>query len=796
MRTETHLNYDWKYIEDDDDRYSLPSFDDSLWENVDLPHTMRLLPFHYVNDDDTCLTGWYRKHIPSSMIEEDRMNILRFEGVAMRGEVYLNGKKACVHDGGFTPFTVEIPEQLRSEGDFFVVAVRCDSRQQLPIAPYGHVIDYLIPGGMYREVSFLSLSRPHIDDVFTYSKSADRPGFRKVHSHISLQNVKGPSFSVEQSIIDEEGTVVYTGQFTAENEKTVCTYFAGEVKMWDCDNPVLYIVRTRLLKRGVEIDRYEHDMGFRDAFFTPEGFFLNGKKIVLKGLNRHQLYPYAGFAMPASQQRKDAEFLKNTLHVNIVRTSHYPQSPHFLKRCDQLGLLVFTELPGWQHISDDRQWRENLNLQLKEMIIQDRNHPSVILWGVRVNESKDCDELYLKTNETARFFDESRQTGGVRNFAGSRLLEDVYTYNDFSQPGLKKARRVTGRKNCAYLVTEHTGHMYPVRFEENGFKHNILALYHAKKLQALYDSKHISGAIGWCMSDYYTHRQFGAGDSVCHHGVSDQFRLLKTAGYLYSSQGDRPFVMHLADDLAIGNYPAHALRALHIYTNCDSVRLFCNERFVGHYFPEYRKFPSLVHPPVIISDTVGALVSEENGFSEREKRIIRKILVSMQHHSLEPTLSDKLLFFYLMKKRNLTYEDAVSLVEKYLLHWDDNTLIWRFEGIYKGEVVKTVVLEPYREGSLRITTESDALEEKETYDVKRIVVSHVDQNGQILRLSNEPVSIEISPEISLIGDDMISLRGGQGAFYVRSNRKEGLARITVRGRDGLCASTVITVLVS
>ena len=138
--------------------------------------------------------------------------------------------------------------------------------------------------------------------------------------------------------------------------------------------------------------------------FRADGFYLNGKKTFLRGLNRHQSYPYIAYAAPESLQRQDARILKNELHCNAVRTSHYPQSQYFLDECDRLGLLVFTELPGWQHIGDGA-WKDRACAMLREMLLQNRNHPSIILWGVRINESVDNDEFYTRTNQIAHALD-------------------------------------------------------------------------------------------------------------------------------------------------------------------------------------------------------------------------------------------------------------------------------------------------------------------------------------------------------------------------------------------------------
>src|SRR6185295_7211512 len=150
------------------------------------------------------------------------------------------------------------------------------------------------------------------------------------------------------------------------------------------DNPVLYRFDAKL-QSGDEHkpygDYFNVRFGFREARFREDGFYLNGQRVQLRGLNRHQNYPYIGCAAPERLQRKDADIIKYELGCNIVRTSHYPQSTHFLNRCDEIGLLVFEEIPGWQHIGD-KDWQALSLRDVQAMIERDRNHPSIIMWGV------------------------------------------------------------------------------------------------------------------------------------------------------------------------------------------------------------------------------------------------------------------------------------------------------------------------------------------------------------------------------------------------------------------------------
>ncbi len=187
----------------------------------------------------------------------------------------------------------------------------------------------------------------------------------------------------------------------------------GAIELWDLKTPKLYHVEVRLLRGTALLDSDMRRIGFREAKFTPQGFSLNGTVVKLRGLDRHQTFPWMGQAMPGRVQRRDAVILRKNLKCNIVRTSHYPQSRHFLDACDEIGLLVLEEIPGWQHIGDQA-WQDLAVDNVDRMIRRDWNHPSIILWGVRINESQDDHDFYTRTNALAHQLDPSRQTGGIR----------------------------------------------------------------------------------------------------------------------------------------------------------------------------------------------------------------------------------------------------------------------------------------------------------------------------------------------------------------------------------------------
>lgn len=242
--------------------------------------------------------------------------------------------------------------------------------------------------------------------------------------------------------------------------------------------------------------------------------------------------------MPDTVQREDADILKRELGVNAVRTSHYPQAQSFIDRCDELGLLVFTEFPGWQHIGDES-WKNQALTNLTEMICQYRNHPSIILWGVRINESIDDEEFYSRTNQLAHHLDPSRQTGGVRCYKKGIFQEDVFTYNDFSHNGLtagcENKSKVTPDIDKPYLITEYNGHMFPTKAyddEEHRLEH---ALRHARVLNSSWQERMTFQEVSAGNERLQTLiRTLEAGDRVCYHGVMDMFRILKMAWLMYT----------------------------------------------------------------------------------------------------------------------------------------------------------------------------------------------------------------------------------------------------------------------
>ncbi len=713
-------------------------------KEVELPHNAVDLPYGYLDETSFQRPFTYQKSLHWRPEFEDRQVSLVFDGVMADSVVFLNGRRIHAHPDGYTPFEVRLTDYLhRGEN---LLCVRIDGSENPGIPPFGGQIDYLAYAGIYRDAWLkctapVSIERVRVetcelpDSAFSASVRCDIRNSERANEPIALT----------ATLRSPDGTVISQCEANATSRDDSVTLSFGDLRKisrWDLRTPVLYSIDVRLECMGRH-DQLATRFGFRTAEFRPEGFFLNGRRVTLRGLNRHQSLPYIGYAAGRRAQERDAELLKHALRCNLVRTSHYPQSPWFLDHCDRIGLLVFEEIPGWQHIGG-ADWKHRSLDNLRSMIRRDWNHPSIVLWGTRINESPDDHEFYVRSNDLARALDPSRQTGGVRNFTCSEFLEDVYTMNDFvlgsegssaaPLPGgnrprtaLRPPRDVTGfDRDVPYLVTEFNGHMFPTKRtdpEERQVEH---VLRHLEVLDAAYGSANISGCVGWCMADYNTHKDFGSGDRICHHGVLDMFREPKPAAFAYASQGDPGdgVVMKPVTCWARGERSIGGSLPLVVLTNCDAVEFRLGGGPVRTVLPDRSRFPNLPHPPVIID-----------------------------HRHVSP-----------------------GDLDRWGMAWYDLFLT----GILDGQPVQQLhlVANPLPT-FLGITPDSDELLASEK-DLVRVVVRVLDQAGNILVHFNEPLSIRVTGAARLVGPGILPFRGGSAVFWLESTGKTGTVLVETR----------------
>ena len=737
-------------------------------EAVRLPHTVQEMPLHYADHESYQMVCGYRKHLE---ITEDMLGkrlFLQFDGAAHIATVYVNGKELAHHRCGYTAFRVEITGAV-NPGDN-LIAVKLDTTENPAVPPFGFVIDYLTYGGLYREVWLDVRNQSFVSDIYITT-----PTTESVRLEITAEHEEGCAYHIE--IQDADGFILVR-KLTCDD---IMEIPVPGVRPWSHKDPYRYTCVVSLEKDGQVLDCHYVKFGFRTVEAKADGFYLNGEKVFLRGLNRHQSWPYVGYAVPEKLQREDARILKEELGCVIARTSHYPQSHHFIDECDRLGLLVFTEIPGWQHIGD-KAWQDQAVENTREMVLQYRNHPSIVFWGVRINESQDNDEFYIRTNEVAHELDPSRPTTGVRFIEKSHLIDDVYAYNDFSHtganPGVKPKKSVTPDMGKGLLITEHNGHMFPTKSFDPWAKRQEHALRHARvQNDAAADGNHL-GCIGWCMFDYATHKDFGSGDRVCHHGVMDAFRNPKLAAYAYASQSDGRPVLAVGSSMDIGDYPGGQMGDVAVFTNADSVSLYKNGAFVTKLKPG--KWKGLPHGPLVMDDVIGTLLESQEGFEKPKAELVRSCLLAIRKRGLSSlTPADMAKLGYAMMKYGLKYEDALALYGKYVGGWGAEATLWRFDAEKEGLVVKSVTCGPSARLRLEVIPSHRDLREGDTYDMAAVRIRIVDEFGNIAPYVQLPVLLMVEGPAELVGPRAVTAEGGMCGTYIRTTGRPGTVRLTV-----------------
>jgi beta-galactosidase len=753
------INRGWRYKAANVAGAEAPDFDDSGFTRVVIPHTNVRLPWHNFDDREYEFISTYRRHFKYPAGAEGKRVFVDFEGVMTASTVWINGQPLGEYKGGFTPFSFELTPHLRRDKDN-VLTVQVDSTERDDIPPFGYEIDYMTFGGIYREVSLRIVPDVFLDNIHAQPRNVlTTPG---LDVDCFLAGLLGGShYSLEVELRDGDQSLGKNTQPIAKIEKyagavalsqspdpenaldpatnapaylstettkdgakhTLSLTNLSNIELWQLDKPKLYTVHVRLLQNGQPIDEDTRRIGFREAVFTPQGFSLNGKIVKLRGLDRHQTFPFVGQAMPARVQRQDAKILRHNLHCNIVRTSHYPQSRHFLDCCDEIGLLVLEEIPGWQHIGPEP-WKLIAIDNVGRMVRRDWNHPAIILWGVRINESRDDHDFYTRTNALAHALDTTRQTGGIRNFKESELLEDVFTINDFGFP-------LREPNHPLYLNTEFVGHTYPVKTTDDDERQREHTLRHARIHDQLASNPQYSGGIGWCAFDYNTHSNFGAGDRICYHGVTDIFREPKAAAGFYKSQCDpaEEIVLEPAFHWANSDEATMFRRAV-VCSNCDHLKFYLRERCIesnpwkplAELDPDRAEFTHLKYPP-----------------------------------------------FQLDMR-------ALSDNKKFDFDWGD----LRIDGYIDGKQVVSRTFSGNGINNKFALLPDDHELSADGADTTRVVLRITDQYGNVHPSANDPIVFTLEGPGELIGDNPLALMGGTAAVWVRAQEQPGAIRLTAK----------------
>jgi beta-galactosidase len=611
-----------------------PDVDDSGFERVSLPHTVAPLSWN-AWDPETWEQVWsYRKHFDLPSDATGRI-FLDFEAANVTATVTLNGHRLGRHWGGYLPFSVEVTDVVTPSDN--VLSVLVDSRFNLNVPPnipapmHSEEIDFWQPGGIYGTVTLRAVPLTHIADVAATVRNALDDVTRRVEVTCfidSVEPIAGARIEVEVQQLD--GTVVgsSTSGVTelAAGTSEIRTVVDGldTVSLWDVDSPTLYRVVTTLSDGEGTVHSHRTRIGFREARFELDGFYLNGRRLYLFGANRHQHFPYAGFAMPARVQRKDAEMLRNDLNCVMVRCSHYPQLSSFLDACDELGLLVWEESPGWQYIGDS-EWQQRAREDIAAMVVRDRNRPSVIIWAGRLNETPDHPELYEATERMIKELDDTRATSGTSHGPYQQTpywQHDVFSYDDYSinilPDGDHQPTLLPPREDLPYLIGETvTSWSSPARLyrrADDAVVQQHQAMDYAYAHNIARGDPRYTGVLALSGFDYQ------AGHVVNYRGMKtsgmiDTFRVLKPGAAMYRAQID-PHVRIVVEPAFTWDPPGEVQdsplplgsrggpwgpgeRAV-VFSNCDRLEVSVGGIHRATVFPQTEEFPHLLAAPSIV----------------------------------------------------------------------------------------------------------------------------------------------------------------------------------------------------
>ena len=630
------FNQEWEFVKDRDTTINQNLFNRNgniAWQKISIPHTANIEPIEKVKQQWQGF-AFYRKFFEVSASDKGKHIAIKFDGAMQEADVYINGKKIQNHKGGYLPFSVDVTK-IVNYGAENVILVRLDNRDN-PIIPPGKPIadlDFNYYSGIYRNVWFIKKNQLHITDAVAVNRKAS--GGLLVHyknvtsatATLTLQTEvenmgnEERSATIRTKLLDAKGKVVasHISQIANIKNGDFATYNQSieiqSPKLWSPNNPYLYTLKVEVLENGKVVDAEEIKTGIRSLKIEAGALTLNGEKIVIRGTNRHQEYPYVGNALSDNAQYRDAYKIKQA-GFNLVRSSHYPQASSFLDACDELGILVMDAIPGWQFVGKEA-FLENSYQDTRDMMRRDRNHPSIIMWEASLNESGMSKAYMKKTHEIVHEelpFDDTYSAGWI---------DDVYdVFLPARQHGKYPIYWKNYSKNKPFLIAEYGDWEYyagNAGFNQKDYQNlkkdektsRQLRAFGQKRLlqQALnYQEAHhdnlYTKAIGdanWLIFDY----KRGYADDIESSGIMDIVRLPKFAFYFYQSQTipylnsnefNKPMVF-------IANYWQNlGDSTVKVYSNCKEVELFLNGKSLGKQKADADKYSTnLAYPPFTFS---------------------------------------------------------------------------------------------------------------------------------------------------------------------------------------------------
>lgn len=612
------LDHDWIFAGRSTASALDPAYDDKALPRVTLPHTVAELSWHGWQPSQWEDLFVYRRHFTVPAAWRGMRVFVHFDRAMASATPVVNGRSLEPHAGGFLPFDREITSVLQEQENVLAVAV--DSRW-LNVPPAGSprgpvAVDYLLPGGITGAAELRALPAVFLREIFAKPVDVLEPSRRvEITCRVDAAVHLPAKIRLEAALYRDGQTIARCAQNVqmekSDEEFHLTLSHLGNIQLWEPDHPHLYRVVVTLFLDEHPMHRSAARIGFREARFAVDGFLLNGRRTRLFGLNRHELYPYLGFAAPARLLRRDAEILRKQFNCNIVRCSHYPQSEAFLDACDELGLMAWQEPPGWQYIGDES-WQDLAVRDVEAMIRRDRNHAAIVIWGVRINESHNDPALYRRTRELAKSLDDSRPTSGTmtpdsRKNWQQEWRQDVFAYDDYHAAPDRSVGILDPVEGYPYLITETVGQFnyaagkgFNLRYRRAGdiAQQTSQALYHAQAHSRVADHQRIAGTIAWCAFDYAS--LMNDYEGIKCPGIADVFRLPKLGAAFYLSQVEPSVAPVIEPDFYWDFGPQtptgpgeHAA----IFSNCEQLEIFIDGRLHAKLEPDRTNFANLKFPP-------------------------------------------------------------------------------------------------------------------------------------------------------------------------------------------------------
>jgi beta-galactosidase len=627
VRIVQSFDRDWRFTRTSDaaKKFSAATRDmsplnDAAWEQVNLPHSVRLEPLNASGGRNYQGLCWYQKHFAAPAEWRGRTLHLVFEAAMSVADVWLNGKHLTTHYGGYIPFVIDISKHVAFGGEANVLTVLLNNEDN-PLVPPGkpqNQLDFVYFGGLYRSVRIEVLDDLHITHPILADKTAGGgifvtyPEVSTAQAAVQIQtDVANVSPSSRRAVIRHElrspdGAIVAKAEQSAQieaasSQAVTLTLKVPQPALWSPYHPHLYVLHTTIVEDGKTIDDQYTQLGIRKFHIDREqGLFINGEKFFSQGANRHQDHPYVGYALPASAHYRDAVKLRDAGFTSY--RCHYPQHPAFMDACDELGILGIVSNPGWQFVVDSEVFRNRVYQDAREMIRRDRNHACVLLWEAQINETNNesvAAELYRIVHE--------EYPGPGCYAAGDHVMKPVagfpgwdveYSRNDGSKP--------LWVREWGDQVDNWTDQQGSVRIAREWGETPMLvqAARHLEALDGIYakleapleaHTARAAGADLWAGIDYYRgyHHQPFYGSPL------DLFRLPKFDYYLFQSQrpadvktsryGSGPMVF-------IANFATfQSPTTVTVFSNCEQVRLTQNGKPIAIQKPDAGYH--IPHPP-------------------------------------------------------------------------------------------------------------------------------------------------------------------------------------------------------